>query len=108
MPMPLEIGLLSYSGFAACALTTKRMRRALEGNILPSAAHARWIAILLLLAAAAATVRHFGPYQAPVAWVGTVCLGGVAFTLLSSLGSRLAIILAMVSVPAAAIVGLLT
>ena len=90
--MRLEPALLSYAGLTCLALSTYRVRRDIGIEGLPAVTTLRGVAVALLLLAAWSAVRHFGPDQGPVAYIGMVSAAGLPLVLLISRWPRLGLL----------------
>jgi len=99
--MPLEPFLLTYAGLASFAASTARVRSDLRRD-LPDPMVMKIMGALILLAGLWRAIVRFGPHEGPVAWVGLLCLSGVAMVLLASRRKDWAMGL---SLPALAIAG---
>jgi hypothetical protein len=99
--MPLEAGLIGFAGLASLAMARNKQ----GPSPLPVTAPPRLCRLigwgLLLLSAAAAVVR-FGFGFGIVAWIGQLCVAGVAAALLLSCAPRLTLALAGAALATAA------
>lgn len=87
--MHVEPALLSYAGLACLALSTRRVRRDIMIEGLPTLATLRAVALALLLLAAWRAAHHFGPAQGSVAFIGMVSVAGLPLVLLLSRWPRI-------------------
>jgi hypothetical protein len=91
--MPLEAGLIGFAGLASLAMAKNKQGRS-PLSVMASPRLCRLIGWGLLILSAAAAVFRFGFGFGIVAWIGQLCLAGVASALLFSCAPRLTLALA--------------
>ena len=99
--MPLEPGLIAYAGLASLAAARSKHwpARRLPAALSPSVAKATGVVQLALSIIVAFSA--YGPTQGAVAWIGQLCIAGVALVLLMSWRFHAALKLGIVSLLAA-------
>lgn len=80
----LEPGLIAYAGLASLAAARAKYWPARHLPAALSPLRAGTAGVLLLLLSLAAAFHRFGPAQGTIAWIGQLCVAGVALVLVMS------------------------
>ena len=99
--MPLEPGLIAYAGLASLAAARSKHWPARRLPRPLSPARAKAAGVLLLQLSGVVAFQRFGATQGAVAWIGQLCIAGVALVLLMSWRSDTALKLGIVALVAA-------